>query len=116
MTPEELKKLIPELSASHKMYVFYKSPEWRALKNEVLKEQHNECQICKAQGRYTQADTVHHVQYVKKYPELALSKTYTYKGKEYRNLIAICKACHNKVHIEKGFNKKHSHFINEERW
>lgn len=115
-TPEELEKWIKELDETRQMYKFYKSPEWQTLKEEVLKEQHRECQICKANGRYTPADTVHHVQYVKRHPRLALSKTYTYKGKEYKNLIAICKACHNQVHTEKGFNKKNSAFTNEERW
>lgn len=115
-TPEELEKWIKELDKSRQMYKFYKSPEWIRLKEEVLREQHHECQICKAKGRYTPADTVHHIQYVKKHPRLALSKTYIYNGKEHKNLIAICKSCHNKIHTEKGFNKKNSAFLNEERW
>lgn len=117
MTEQELVSWINELIKSNKLWQFYKSAEWRKLQAEVLKEQHNECQVCKEQGRYTRADTVHHIQYVRKHPETALSKTYTYKGEEYINLIAICKACHNKVHTEKGFNKKHSAKpLNEERW
>lgn len=115
-TPEELEKWIKELDETGQMYKFYKSPAWQRLKEEVLKEQHRECQICKSNGRYKPADTVHHVQHVKRHPRLALSKTYTYKGKAYKNLIAICKACHNQVHTEKGFNKKNSTFTNEERW
>lgn len=116
MEREYLKEWINELSANNQMYKFYKSREWRQLKNEILKEQHNECQICKAQGKYTPADTVHHIQYVKKYPELALSRTYEYKGQTFQNLIAICKSCHNRVHQEKGFNRSNSRFTNEERW
>ena len=117
MTTTELVEWINELIEAGKLWKFYKSKQWRTLSAEVLKEQHNECQVCKEQGRYTKADTVHHIQYVRKHPETALSKTYTYKGKEYRNLIAICKACHNKVHSEKGFNKQHSaKLLNEERW
>lgn len=115
-TPEELEKWIKELDKNKEIYKFYKSPDWLKLKEEVLTEQHRECQICKQQGRYTPADTVHHIQYVKKHPRDALSKTYRYNGKEYVNLIAICKACHNQVHTEKGFNKKHSAFTNTERW
>lgn len=116
LTPDGLEKWIKELDKSRQMYKFYKSPEWIRLKEEVLREQHHECQICKTKGRYTPTDTVHHVQYVKKHPRLALSKTYIYNGKEHKNLIAICKSCHNKIHTEKGFNKKNSAFLNEERW
>lgn len=116
MTPEYIVDLIKSLNGKE-MYKFYKSPEWQALRNEVLAEQHNECQVCKDQGKYTPAETVHHIQYVRKHPETALDKTYTYKGKEYRNLIAICKACHNKVHKEKLINRQYSSImINEERW
>lgn len=84
------------------------------LKNEVLREQHYECQECLKLGKVTKADTVHHVQFVRKYPELALSKYYTYKGVQHRNLIAVCKECHNKLHPEKHGPKKKA--LNEERW
>lgn len=101
-TQRELEVWIQELIEKDELWRFYKSKEFRHLKEEVLKEQHYECQICKEQGHITKADTVHHIQYVRKHPELALSKTYLYMGKEHRNLIAICKSCHNKVHKEKG--------------
>ena len=62
----------------------------------------------------TRANTVHHVQFVDKHPELALSKFYIHKGKQYRNLICVCPDCHNKLHPEKHKQKKEP--INEERW
>ncbi|MFR5470481.1 HNH endonuclease [Intestinibacter bartlettii] len=115
MTRDELVKWIKKLRESGELWRFYKSKEWRHLKDEVLKEQHFECQICKQQGIITKADTVHHNQFVTKHPSLALSKFYYYKGKKYRNLIGVCKACHNKLHPEKHGKKKLNQ-VTEERW
>lgn len=112
---KNLEQLINELIKDKELWKFYKSKEFRYLKEEVLREQHYECQECKKLGKITEADTVHHVQHVRKHPELALSKYYTYQGKQYRNLIAVCKSCHNKLHPEKHKPKKDI-FINEERW
>lgn len=113
------------------LWRFYKSREWRTLKDKILKENHYECAECKKRGVITRYDvddegnkrllsTVHHVQFVRKHPALALSRTYTYAGKTYQNLIPVCKACHNKLHPEKWKNGyKHNdveHFVNEERW
>lgn len=115
-TPQHIVELIKSLPAAE-IYKFYKLPEWQQLRAEVLQEQHNECQVCKDKGIYTPADTVHHIQFVRKHPETALDKTYIYKGIEYINLIAICKACHNKVHTEKLENKRNSSIpLNKERW
>jgi 5-methylcytosine-specific restriction endonuclease McrA len=81
----------------------------------VLEEFKNECQHCKARGYYKRANTVHHVQYVRKHPRLALSKTYIFQGKEYRNLIPLCHACHEKAH---GYRQKEKEEkpLTEERW
>lgn len=114
------------------LWRFYKSKEWRSLKDKILKENHYECAECKKRGVITRYDvddegnkrllsTVHHVQFVRKHPALALSRTYTYAGKTYQNLIPVCKACHNKLHPEKWKKNgyKHNdeeHFVNEERW
>ena len=115
MNTNELVKWISELIEANELWKFYKGIAFRHLKEEVLQEQHYECQECKKQGKITKADTVHHVQFVRKHPSLALSKYYTYKGKQYRNLIAVCKACHNKLHPEKRkFKAKEQ--LNEERW
>ena len=114
MNKLELKKWIKELLTQGKIDDFYKSKYWRKLRKEVLKEQKEECQECLKLGKRTKANTVHHVQFVDKHPELALSKFYTYKGKQYRNLICVCPDCHNKLHPEKHKQKKEP--INEERW
>lgn len=128
MTQKELKAYIEKLIEDDCLWKFYKRKEWIKLKNEILKENHYECAICKKHGKITRYDidkdgnkklisTVHHNQYVKTHPELALSRTYTYKGKTYINLIPVCKACHNRIHkrFEKQ-SKKTSGFVNEERW
>ena len=120
MNQNELEQWIKELIEEDKLCKFYKSKYWRGdknttgLKDEVLKEQKYECQECKKNGVITIADTVHHVQFVKKHPRLALSKFYTDKDKTYRNLIAVCRECHNKLHPEK--HHKRSKFTTQERW
>lgn len=116
MTPQYIVDFIKGLDKQD-IWKFYKLAEWQKVRAEVLAEQYYECQVCKSKGKYTPADTVHHIQYVRKHPETALDKTYEYKGKTYVNLIAICKACHNHVHTEKLENKRNSAIpLNEERW
>ncbi|MGN1156190.1 MAG: HNH endonuclease [Agathobacter sp.] len=114
MTQKELKQWITRLIQENKIYKFYKSKEWIKLRNEILFESHYECAKCKARGKISKAVTVHHVQHVRKYPELALSKTYIFKGKEYKNLIPLCHDCHDEEHERMKYKKK-KHF-NEERW
>ena len=126
MNNYELVIWIKRLIEEDKLYKFYKSKEWITLKEEVMKEQHYECQECLTQGILTTRSdeqeeskkklTVHHVQYVKNYPELALNKFYYDKGIQYRNLVTVCFDCHNKLHKRfnyKDYNKKQ---LNQERW
>jgi len=126
MNKDKLTIWIKRLIQEDKLYKFYKSNEWIKLKEEIMKEQHYECQECLKLGIITtkcdeQEDmkkklTVHHIQYVKKYPELALSKFYYYKGIQYKNLITVCFDCHNKLHKRfnyKDYNKKQ---LNQEQW
>lgn len=128
MQTDKLKAWIEQLIKDHELWKFYKSKEWITLKEQILKENHYECVECKKHGTITRYDvdhegnkklisTVHHVQFVRKHPALALSRTYTYNGKTYQNLIPVCKACHNKLHPEKNKNKKsQSGFTNQEHW
>ena len=92
-TQQEIKKLIEE----NKLYRFYKSKEWIALKNNVLDKFHHECQWCKEKGKVSRAETVHHVQYVKTHPELPL-----------------CHDCHDRAHERMKYRKVKQ--VNEERW
>ena len=45
-----------------------------------MKENNYECQHCKARGFHKAARSVHHVQWVRRHPRLALSRTYTAEG------------------------------------
>lgn len=98
MNQAELVQWLQRLIASNNLHEFYTSSIWLRLRAEVLAEYKYECQHCKARGFYKKADTVHHVQYLKKHPELALCKVYEYEGKVYINLLPLCHDCHEKVH------------------
>lgn len=125
---KDLESYITNLIEKDELWRFYKSKEWITLRDQVLKENHNECSICKKRGiikRYDIDDkgnkhlirTVHHVQFVRNHPELALSRYYFYKGEKKENLIVVCKACHNSLHPEKRKQSKNTDkFVNEERW
>lgn len=109
-TVERIRKLIEE----NTLYKFYKSKAWKKLREEILKKNHYECEWCRKKGKIVKAETVHHIQYVKKHPDLALSEYYEYKGKKYKNLVALCHDCHDKAHKRMQYKKKIQ--INEERW
>lgn len=126
-----LKEYIENLIANDELWRFYKTKEWIQLRDSILEKYNNECQICRANGVIKRYDvesdgtkrlikTVHHVQFVRKHPELALSEFYYYQGEKKRNLIPVCKSCHNKLHPEKqkrkSQNGKEEKFVNEERW
>ena len=118
MTEDQLEAWINELIRTNKLYKFYKSKEWRELSDTIKKENHNECVFCKRRGIHSPARSVHHVQWVRKHPRLALSRTYIYNGQEYDNLISLCESCHNEQHPEKRVKPelKKERFTNEERW
>lgn len=118
MTQDALEKWIKQLIEEDKLYKFYKCKEWRQLSEAVMKENNYECQHCKKRGFHTPARSVHHVQWVRRHPRLALSRTYIYNGVTYNNLIPLCEDCHNKEHDKgKGWKKENKNkFVNEERW
>lgn len=114
MTEEQVFKWISKLIEEDRLEKFYNSKEWRKLRREVLTEHKNECQMCKAKGFYKRANTVHHVQYVRKHPRYALSKTYVFQEKEYKNLIPLCHDCHEEIHGHRQKEKKEP--LTEEKW
>ena len=118
MTTKELTCFIEECIKKDKIYKFYKTKEWITLRDEVLKEQHYECQLCKSFGKYTRAVLVHHTRYVRDYPQLALTKEYKDKlGKRHKNLLALCNACHEEVHDRNHFKvSTKDKYTNNERW
>lgn len=113
---ELTEKEIKEIINTKDYYKVYKTGRWYRLKAKVLKEFHNECYLCKQQGKITMADTVHHVKEVKKYPSLVYEEFYyDNNGERKRNLIPLCNGCHNKVHKRFGHPERKKP-LNEERW
>ncbi|UWH93817.1 MAG: NinG protein [Bacteriophage sp.] len=95
----------------HRFYVWIR---WKQVRQQVLKMDHNECQRCREHHRYTAATTVHHVNYVKRHPEMALDIWYEWHGVKKRNLISLCHECHEAVH---GYRKPQKQEpLTEERW
>lgn len=93
---------------------FYVWGKWKQIRKEVLKMDHGECQRCKERGRYNKATTVHHINYVRRHPELALEIWYEWNGRIRRNLVSLCRECHEEVHGYRKQEKKEE--ITEERW
>ena len=97
MTEQFFQKLIQWI-ADDNVHRFYDTTEWRHLSARILRSDKYECQLCKARGRYTPAKLVHHVNHVRDYPSLALSEFYiNADGVKERNLISVCKDCHETV-------------------
>lgn len=78
---------------------FYSWAEWEHTRSAVLGLDNNECQLCKAHGRYRRAALVHHVQHLKDRPDLALSVFDPESGR--RQLVSVCRACHEEQHPER---------------
>lgn len=98
--------------------MFYESREWKKLRKEILIADKYECQCCKSKGKYTRANTVHHVNHVKDHPEMALDRHYIDgKGKKQRNLVSVCHDCHETVcHPERLRWREAKPKLNKERW
>lgn len=109
---------ITSLIAEDKIYKFYKSKEWIALRQKVLQEHHYECSHCRANGKIKKAETVHHVHHVKEFPQYALTQyIIDEQGNHISNLIPLCNACHNKEHPEKTFKARTKNKpVTDERW
>lgn len=103
---DELLAWIRGLIREDNVHAFYASPVWRRMAAKVLKDNHYECSRCKAKGLVVRARTVHHKQYLRNHPELALNTD---------NLEPICDECHYNEH-HRGRGKRNGGFVNEERW
>lgn len=95
MTPTELEWLAG-LLAKGEEHRFYTWAKWQREREFVLAQDRRECQLCKAKGKYRRAVIVHHVQELRKRPDLALTM---YDG-ERRQLLSVCKQCHEEQHPE----------------
>lgn len=108
MTGELYHKLVDWINKDT-LIKFYKTKEWRAVRDKRRQLDNYECQECKRNGKYSKLDVVHHKQHVKDQPSMALMLS---------NTEGLCHKCHNKEHPEKleEFNTKKNIFKNEERW
>lgn len=68
----------------------YKRKRWKRLRERILKRDNYLCQASLRYGRRVEANTVHHIFPVSKYPE--------YRWEPW-NLISLCAAEHNAMHI-----------------
>lgn len=112
MTIEQIRELIDRGEEQ----AFYVSYGWQQLADKVRRYDKRECQLCKEQGRYRRGVIVHHVKHLRDRPDLAYSlfdpDTHA------RQLITVCKQCHEKLHPEAltpVFAAK-KRFETEERW
>lgn len=131
-TDRPLASWIRELISAGKLYLFYKSPEWLALRNEVMEDHHWECEKCARLGAWEKAggswrrservflrraETVHHEHEVRKRPELALTRWEEDAAGNRRELLhPICNLCHNEEHERTLKGNKPKPPITTERW
>lgn len=125
-----LRVYIQRLIDADEVEKFYQTDEWKKLKEEVLRDFHNECQECIKRGKLTTSEKwiedgklrtarlhVHHVNELRDHPELALSRWYTdEKGQKHPNLVPLCKTCHNAMHDKLAKWQNKNNFTNEEKW
>lgn len=98
ITPSQLARLRALIDAEQE-YKFYSWKSWKRLSAKVRAIDRNECRLCKARGKYTPAEIVHHVKHLRDRPDLALS-VYDPDTEE-RQLISLCRACHELEHPER---------------
>ena len=84
---------------------FYKTKTWCELAQRKRQAEHNECERCRAVGKYSPCEAVHHKLYLKARPDLAL---------DINNLECLCKDCHYKEHHKYESKKLKDEFT--ERW
>ena len=121
-TDIDLASWIRQLIKENAIWKFYKTDDWEELRDEVFRDAHYECQHCLKKGKYTRAEMVHHINEVRKRPDLALTREYIDPiTKEARaNLVALCNSCHELEHPDRFGNYRAQRgiekFTNEERW
>lgn len=111
VSDERMKELIDMIERGDRL-AFYSSKEWKALRAIARERDHDECQMCKEEGRvFTAADAtgrkkleVDHIVEIKDDPSLCLTLS---------NTRTLCLDCHNKRH------ERYRYAIpkwNDERW
>ena len=71
----------------------YKSDRWRRLRERALSRDGWRCRECQRYGVAREASVAHHVRPVESFPEYRWAL---------ENLISLCPACHNSMHVRGG--------------
>ena len=71
----------------------YKSDRWRQLRQRALARDRWQCRECRRYGVAREASVVHHVRPAEDFPDYCW---------ELANLISLCPACHNAMHVRGG--------------
>lgn len=127
-----LESWINELIRINKLYLFYKTPEWLSLRDEVMDDHHHECDKCaelgaweKRGGRWARSDrnylrraeTVHHEIEVRDNPSLALTRYLIDADGSRREILhPLCMLCHNEEHDRNFFGNTPKPPLTDERW
>ena len=67
----------------------YNTSKWKRLARAIMRRDNYMCQLSKRYGKRVPAEVVHHIYPADEYPE------YAYQP---RNLIALSRAAHNRLH------------------
>ena len=91
---------------------FYRSTEWKKLRQLALERDNHECQWCKREGKVTHKDAavleIDHIKEIEFHPGLA---------NQLDNLRTLCKYHHNKRHNRfDGKESKESKWAYDEKW
>lgn len=93
---------------------FYISAAWIRTAQKVRRLDRYECALCRARGRYSRGELVHHVKHLRDRPDLALEIFDPDSGE--RQLVTLCKACHEEMHPESLRRIEPQPKLTEERW
>lgn len=92
---------------------FYKSTDWKKVREAVLERDNHECVWCKERGKVTNKKKatleVDHINELEYHPDKAL---------DIDNLRTLCRQCHNRRHkrFGPGTNRKENKWDEDERW
>ena len=106
---------LTDLIAQGREGEFYRARPWKNIARKARELDKNECQICKARGRYSRGELVHHIKHLRDRPDLAMDIYDPITGE--RQLITLCKRCHEEQHPDSMAKaRKKEGFTNEEPW
>lgn len=85
----------------HKLLKSYK---WQQLRARYL-AQHPVCELCEKNNKTSLATVVHHVVPIEDAKDAGLMESLAY---DWNNLMALCDACHEQIHVQLGSRFKAS--------